>query len=653
MDSAQYNEEYRMRIKEDIVTYKYISFDIFDTLIKRCVSNPHDVFALVERYCRENEILVPDGFKEKRIAAERTVNHQNKRPSTIREIYSYFCQEYGGEPIKLEEAEKLVEFNICKPNSEIINLYHRCIEAGKKIYVISDMYLDSDFLRNVLSNCGIEGYEKIFVSCEYRATKATGALFKRVMEEEGIESELWLHIGDNPRGDIASPKKIGISTYQVPIEKSNIYPVKASICSKLDFEVANRIVVILAQALNTRKTMGAKVLGPLLAGFSRWLAVQLKQKNIHKVYFLSRDGYSMKRAFELVNPNEFETAYIYASRRSWTVPAIWLEPEYEDILKNISMSPKTSVRSFLTRLGLKPEKCGEEIKKCGLTLETVIDKKDLLYSKEIRQLYSMIRKQVIENSKQEYSAVVQYLQKNNVCGKIAIVDIGYNGTMQKALKKILEAAKVNAEIVGFYMGLNPKSKLIMNREIEAHSFLYGPELNNDYQDKINAFIAVFESIFLAQQGSVYRFHLKKNTAVVEFYDYEYNSQESQYVDEVSIIEDFQQGAFEYVKFVAAMLNNEVLKIDNGIAINNLLYMGLKPEKSGVDLFSDFRMFDTSVSHIAHPDTLLHYLGKLSKLKKDFTGSTWKIAFLYQLFKLPVSYEKLYYLLKKSVRQRGN
>ena len=179
-----------MKKKVDIDKYKYISFDIFDTLIKRCVVNPHDVFDLVERYCRNNGILVPKGFKEKRIEAERTINKQSKRPSTIREIYEYFCQKYGGDLVKLEAAEKLIELNVCKPNAEIINLYHKCIEAGKKVYVISDMYLDATFLKEVLLNCGIAGYEKIFVSCEYRATKATGELFKKVIDETELEPEL-------------------------------------------------------------------------------------------------------------------------------------------------------------------------------------------------------------------------------------------------------------------------------------------------------------------------------------------------------------------------------------------------------------------------------------------------------------------------------
>ena len=634
-----------MRVDVDINEYSSISFDIFDTLIKRCVSKPNDVFALVERYCKENEISIPDRFIEKRIVAEHTINQRNNKPSTIREIYECFCREYGGEPAKLEEVEKLVELNVCKPNPEIIELYRECIQKGKKVYIISDMYLDSVFLKKVLCNCGITEYEKIFVSCEYRSTKTTGKLFEEVMREIGVNPEQWLHIGDNPKGDVRSPKKLGISTYQVPLDKMCKYPVKANIRNRLDFVMANRNAEIMSQVLSKSGCIGAKVLGPLLAGFSKWLSDKLERENIRKVFFLSRDGFTMKEAFDVVNPNGFETAYIYASRRSWTVPAIWMESEYEDVLKNISMSPKTSVRSFVTRLGLLPENCLAEIQECGLSLETIIDKRELLTSEKFRQLYSSLRKKVVDNSKAEYDAVVRYFQDNNVNGKFAIVDIGYNGTMQKALNTILEAAEIDSEIFGFYMGLNPNSKLIMNHEIEAYSFLYGPDWDNDYQNKINAFISVFESIFLAQHGSTYRFQLDNGSAIAQFYDYEYDAQDAKYVDEVGIIKDFQHGAIEYVKFVATMLNKGILKIDNEIAINNLLYMGLKPERSGVELFADFRMFDTRIAHIAHPDRIVHYLRSPSKFKKDFAKSTWKIAFLYRLFKVPVPYEKIYYLLK--------
>lgn len=636
-------------MKENDEKIQVVSFDVFDTLIKRSVPNPHDVFCLVERYCIENRISIPNNYKEKRIIAERTVNQLNNRPSTIQEIYEFFCNEFGGDPVRLEEVEKLVELNVCMPNLKVKDFYQECIQKKIRVIIISDMYFDSAFLKKILDNCGITKYEKIFVSCEYRATKTTGDLFEKVRSEIGIIPKQWLHIGDNPTGDIKSPQKLGIATYQVPPDKRCKYPIRANILNRLDFNMTNKIVDITSKSLNEREVMGARVLGPILAGFSKWLSEELENKGIHKVFFLSRDGFSMKTAFDLINFNKFETTYIFASRRSWTVPAIWLESDYEDILKNISMPPKTTVKNFLTRLGLVAENCLAEIQQCELLLESVINKEDMLESRAFRKLYCLIRKQVIDNSKREYDAVVKYLQDKCVNGKFAIVDIGYNGTMQKALKKILESAKIEAEIFGFYMGINPKSKLIRNHEIDAYSFLYGPGLNSDYQDKINAFISVFESIFLAQHGSTYRFKLDNDSSITEFYDYEYERQTARYVDEVSIIRDFQHGAMEYVKSVANVLNMGILKIDNGIAINNLLYMGLKPEKHGVELFADFRMFDTDISYIAHPDTLLHYLCSPSKLKKDFAASTWKIAFLYRLFKIPLSYEKIYYFLKKYIK----
>ena len=79
-----------MKHNIDINKYECISFDIFDTLIKRVVPDPHDVFSLMQQYCNKRKIPLPDDFKNKRLMAERTVNTQSRRPSTIQEIYDYF-----------------------------------------------------------------------------------------------------------------------------------------------------------------------------------------------------------------------------------------------------------------------------------------------------------------------------------------------------------------------------------------------------------------------------------------------------------------------------------------------------------------------------------------------------------------------------------
>lgn len=633
-------------MQKNIDSYEIVSFDIFDTLIKRCVYNPHQVFDLVENYCIQNSIKVPNGFRQKRIDAERSVNIRNNRPSTVKEIYQFFCEKNGGDPEVLEKIEKKIELCICKPNPRVLKLFQKCIENKKNVYIISDMYLDASFLDAVLENCGIKGYKKLYVSCEYGITKTTGELFEVVMKENGLNPKTWLHIGDNPRGDIKAPSILGIQTFKIDMEKEKIYPIKAEIRNRLDFNIVNRCSDILYGDLQESEYLGAKVLGPLLVGFSKWLTEMLRMRDISKVYFLARDGYTMKKAFECMNGHEFETFYIYASRRSWTVPAIWLNPEYEEILKNISMPPKTTVRIFITRIGLVPEEYMDEVISCGMTMDSIIDKKGLLDSNDFKKLYNLLKERVIKNSKEEYVALVSYLKKENIQGKIGVVDIGYNGTMQKALQMILDSAGIEVSIHGFYVGLNPYSKLIQNKEIQAISFLYGPNYSNNYQTKVDAFRSVFESMFLAQHGSVYRFISKEGEGVPELYDYEYNSTEERYTYEMETIKEFQSGALSFAEQISQMVKEKIITIDRNIAINNLLYVGLKPDIKAVKLFSDFRMFDTKTFYIAHPDKLINYVMHPNKLKRDFVESTWKIAFMYKVIHLPIPYEKIYYVLKK-------
>lgn len=50
-----------MEVELDISKYKYISFDIFDTLINRDVVNPTDIFLIVQNEYRKTYLC--DGIK--------------------------------------------------------------------------------------------------------------------------------------------------------------------------------------------------------------------------------------------------------------------------------------------------------------------------------------------------------------------------------------------------------------------------------------------------------------------------------------------------------------------------------------------------------------------------------------------------------------
>lgn len=97
--------------------YKYVSFDIFDTLVKRNVENPTDVFKLME-------YKAGNGFADRRIKAEREARRSlvksDRKEVTIEDIYSYFT---ASERKKLIDLELKTEFQLLVPNSPVIDVY--------------------------------------------------------------------------------------------------------------------------------------------------------------------------------------------------------------------------------------------------------------------------------------------------------------------------------------------------------------------------------------------------------------------------------------------------------------------------------------------------------------------------------------------------
>ena len=88
-------------------------------------------------------------------------------------------------------------------------LFNSLLQKGKRVILISDMYLSSSVIKELLSSSGfdISNYE-IYVSCEERKTKASGKLWAYLTNK--IKTNTWLHLGDDTIGDVRYPRKYGI-----------------------------------------------------------------------------------------------------------------------------------------------------------------------------------------------------------------------------------------------------------------------------------------------------------------------------------------------------------------------------------------------------------------------------------------------------------
>ena len=186
---------------------RIISFDVFDTLIIRPgLKHPSDVFDLIH----------PEDstFKARRLEAARISKLEAEanglEDRTLTDIYKHL-PEYD------EKDEIQTELSVCKANQPAHDLYSRCREEGKRVIIISDMYLLASAIERILINCGYDlTGVNVYVSSEYGKTKRSGSLFREVLKtlrEEGVEGKDVLHIGDNYISDYLMARKCGLKGF--------------------------------------------------------------------------------------------------------------------------------------------------------------------------------------------------------------------------------------------------------------------------------------------------------------------------------------------------------------------------------------------------------------------------------------------------------
>lgn len=199
------------KIVKIIDNYEYISFDIFDTLIKRKVNKPNDIFDIIEE--KYNDLNHSNHtFKSDRLQAYKRCKKNSKYEEiTLKEIYNNLNNYTDEERQELYKLEILTEYDNCIQNAKMYHIYNECIKKNKKILFTSDMYLDEDSIRKILKKNNYTEYE-LYLSSTERMTKKSGNLFKKILYDKKISKKEIVHIGDSPINDFIGPSKNGIKS---------------------------------------------------------------------------------------------------------------------------------------------------------------------------------------------------------------------------------------------------------------------------------------------------------------------------------------------------------------------------------------------------------------------------------------------------------
>lgn len=432
-------------------TYEVISFDIFDTLITRLIYQPDDLFRLMGRKI-ENRYQKRMNFLAARKEAERIAWEERGDFCNIHDIYeklpevSTFSKEEAEE---LKQMEIELEYDLCIPRLDVRDIFNQLKSAGKKIILISDMYLPKPIIERMLEKCGYQGYDDLWISCEMGKRKDRGTIWEEFQQKYGKYRSL--HVGDNPQSDcqIVGDRRMEYLLLLSPVDQFRFSAQYDKFSKYENTTVENSLVLGFLvnkcfynspfalketgiSMIRTIEDVAQGIFAPVLLKYMDYL--HMTSHSGSKLLFLSREGYFLERLYQryckVFDQDELEHVYFLTSRRATSVAQI---RNAEDILALFKARYTGRLSVLLEeRFGLGNVRLKKDVQVTLPRDASVVMKVILEHVPELLR--------VAEQEKEMYLRYIeQTLGKNFNWEKAVLVDVGYSGTIQYYLMKILEA----------------------------------------------------------------------------------------------------------------------------------------------------------------------------------------------------------------------
>lgn len=441
---------------------KLASFDIFDTTLIRKCGKPENIFYLLAHKLYPNDKAKRDDFLLWRKGAESEARRRAPgKDVTIEDIYN--SEEIAGfteyTPEQLIEAEKSIEAEQLIADPAIREVIKQKREQGYTICFISDMYLPSAMLKEVLEreDC-IKSDEFVYVSCECNARKSNGALYKKLKEK--LKPQHWEHFGDHPISDYKMAKRLGIKATKVKTDFTI-----AESCAILPRDNRNHyessILAGLSRAARLHigndayTTIAANHVAPAYIPYVYFVIETAKERGIKTLYFLSRDSYILQRIAEELPHEGIELRYLFVSRKALLLP--YLDNATAD--KFLAIQDKRTIRGKgVKELALSLGTSTEELKEkfnIAFDFERITSKEqEKIFLNAIFGSESKYLPTLNERAKAKRALLNGYFTQEKVFGNstTAMVDVGWLGTTRLMINSILKEEGY-PETTFFYYGV--------------------------------------------------------------------------------------------------------------------------------------------------------------------------------------------------------
>jgi FMN phosphatase YigB (HAD superfamily) len=458
-DDAQTDPRIReIYARIDSGRYDLLSLDIFDTVVWRMVPFPTDVFYLIANSLIRHDAVYDsssvESFVRERIDAEVRARKKGKTTeTTLDEIYAEFPRGYLRIPP--EEAARIeirTEAAIVRVDPAMRRVIQHARARGLRTAFVSDTYFSREQIRALVPI----DVDHLILSCEHGVSKYHG-LHRVLLERSGTAPQRILHIGDNPVADVEGPAAFQIETLWfrrfpdafdgiLQKELPTTFSRRAPYISAHDCGLSAIRSRAISACAGDYECWGAGVLGPIAAGFCDWVIEKCDRLGIHDALCLMREGRIIKAVLDLQGAN-LRTSEFFASRYVARKAAILTGSEGE--IRDFVYRPSPQERDLLLeQLGLAPSDLP------GTSASETLSPKET--AQLIRRIATepKLRRKVVDSSARARGSLLKHLETVLAGARpetLAVVDLGYRGTIQQCLQRILDHEGWEVRTHGLYL----------------------------------------------------------------------------------------------------------------------------------------------------------------------------------------------------------
>lgn len=375
--------------------------------------------------------------------------------------------------------------------------------------------------------------------------------------------------------------------------------------------------------------IGQEVIAPLLIGFTQCLIDQVQERQPRRIYFLERDATLLQKAYTLARyaqPELPPAISLPASRRALAFAALYNLKEPTATRFMVDGTQPDSLQGHLSRFSIDLAAHAKRLQAAEIhNWHEPLPTADAQH--QLAQVCRILQPLILIKAARERAGLKRMLQDYSIPQQelLLCVDIGWRGTAQRSLRRILDQEYRVPHLHGCYLGTFAEMQSRLRPDSTAAGYLCHLSKPSERYEALMQGVELIETLLGARTGSLQQINRTPRGYYLNRHPSALTPSQGDCIDRI------QQAALRH--FQRKWASSPVLNVQEAFA--PLQRLITYPSTAEAQLFGAIHHDDgpgyaKAARPLAQPASGLSYFFQPASLRQDYSKAFWKPGFRKQV-----------------------